>query len=76
MVVGLDPDSPELSLGHLVGFLGDDLLAVVFTDDLVTKMHDSLPMVLFRFEILVKCDEALQSSRARLGCIFLFPGCY
>jgi hypothetical protein len=63
MAVGLDPYSPELSLGNLVGLLGDDLPAVVFSDDSITKMHDSLPIVLFRFEVL-------RSSRARLGCVF------
>jgi hypothetical protein len=57
MVVGLDPDPPELSLGNLIGLLGDDLPAVVFRDDPITKMHDSLPMVLFRLGILVKLYE-------------------
>jgi hypothetical protein len=54
MLAGPDPDSPELSLGNLVNLLGDDLPAVVFSDDPITKMHASLPMVLSRFEILVK----------------------
>jgi cytochrome c oxidase assembly factor CtaG len=58
MVVGLDLASPELSLGNLVSLLGDDLPAVVLSDDPITKMYDSLPMVLFRFEILVKLYEA------------------
>jgi hypothetical protein len=38
----------------LLLILGDDLPAVVFSDDPITTMHDSLSMVLFRFEILVK----------------------
>jgi hypothetical protein len=58
VAVSLDPDSPEISLGNNVGLLGDDLPAVVFNDDPITKMHDSLPMVLFHFEILVKLSEA------------------
>jgi hypothetical protein len=58
MVVGLDPDSPELSLGNLVCLLGDGLPAVIFGDASITKMHDSLSMVLFGFEILVKLYEA------------------
>jgi hypothetical protein len=65
MVVGLGPDSPELSLG----LLGDDLPAVVFSDDQITKMHDSLPMVLFRFEILVKLFEA----RELVWVTYFFP---
>jgi hypothetical protein len=58
MVVGLREDSPELSLGFLIHLIRDDLPAVVFSDQPMTKMHDSLPMVLFRFEILVKLYEA------------------
>jgi hypothetical protein len=54
MVVGLDPDSPGLSLGNLVGLLRDNLPAAVFSDGPITKMHDSLPMVLFHFEILMR----------------------
>jgi hypothetical protein len=60
MVVGLRQDSPELSLGSLIHLIRDDLLAVVFSDEPVTKMHDSLPMVLFRFEIRVKLYEACE----------------
>jgi hypothetical protein len=58
MVVGLTTDSQELDLERLVLLLADDLPAVVFSDDQMTKMHDSLPMVLFRFEILLKIYEA------------------
>jgi hypothetical protein len=58
MIVGLDPDSPEFSFGNLIGLLGDDLPAIVFSDDPTTKMHDSLPMVLLHFEILVKLHAA------------------
>jgi hypothetical protein len=47
-----------LSLSRLVRLLGNDLTAVIFSDDPVTKMHDSLPMVLFRFEIPVKLYQA------------------
>jgi hypothetical protein len=58
MVVGLRHDSPELSLGSLIYSIRDDLRAVVFSDEPVTKMDDSLPIALFRFEILVKLYEA------------------
>jgi hypothetical protein len=53
MVFGLQQDSPELSQCSLIHLIGGDLPAVVFGDELITKMQDSLPMVLFRFEILV-----------------------
>jgi hypothetical protein len=69
IVIGLDQDSPELSLGNLVGLLGNDLPAVVFSDDPITKMHDSLLMALFRFEILVKLYEA----RERAWVAYFFP---
>jgi hypothetical protein len=38
--------------------LCDDLSSIVFSDDPITKIHGSLPMVLFRFEILLKLCEA------------------
>jgi hypothetical protein len=60
MLASLDPDSPELSLGNLVGLLGDDLPAVVFSDDPITKMYASLPMVVSRFEILMKLFGACE----------------
>jgi hypothetical protein len=69
MVVGLDSDSPELSLGNLDGLLGADLSAVVFSDDPTTKIHDSLPMTRFRFEIPVKLHEARELTWAR----YFFP---
>jgi hypothetical protein len=67
LVVGLDPDSPELSYGN-----GDDLPAVVFSDGPVTKMHDSLSMVLFRFKILVKLLQACELA----WVAYFFPWCY
>jgi hypothetical protein len=71
MVVGLETSFPELSLSRLVRLLGDDLPAVVFNDDPVTKIRDSLPMVLFRFEILVKLYEA----REMAWVAYSFRGC-
>jgi hypothetical protein len=69
MIVGFKPDSPASALGNLVGLLGDDLLAVVFSDEPITKMHDSLPMFLFRFEILMKFCEVHE-----LGSVaYFFP---
>jgi hypothetical protein len=70
MVVGLDPDSPELSFGNLFGLLGDDLPAIVFNDDPITKMHDSLPMLLFRFKVLVKLYEVRELIW--VTCFFLW----
>jgi hypothetical protein len=58
MIVGLASDSPELSLGNLADLLGDDLPAVVFSNGLITRMHDSLLIVLFRLGITVKLSEA------------------
>jgi hypothetical protein len=49
IVVGLRQNPPELSLGSLIHFIPHEP---------VTKIHDSLPMVLFRFEILVNLYEA------------------
>jgi hypothetical protein len=59
MVIGRDARSPELSLQRLVELLRDDLAPIVFSDDLITKMHDSLPIILFRFGH----SEALRSPR-------------
>jgi hypothetical protein len=58
MVVDLDSNSIELYLQRLIDLLRDDLSPTVFSDDPITKMYDSLPMVLFRFEILLKLYEA------------------
>jgi hypothetical protein len=69
VVVRLDPDSPELSRANLVGLFDKSLPAVVFSDDPITKMHDSLPTVVFRFEILVKLYEA----RELAWVAYIFP---
>jgi hypothetical protein len=58
MAVGLDTTSRELTLQTLKTLLIGDLPPIVLSDDRITKMHDSLPMVLFRFETLTKLDEA------------------
>jgi hypothetical protein len=47
MVVGLDPDSPELSLGNLIDLRGDYLPAVVFSDDPITKCMTRCPWFSF-----------------------------
>jgi hypothetical protein len=62
MVVGLDNNSIELELQCLIDLLREDLFPIVFSDDPTTKMYDSLPMVLFRFEILLKLYEARELS--------------
>jgi hypothetical protein len=60
MIVGVHIESSDLDLDIIVSFLHDDLPPVVFSDDSMTKMHDSLAMILFRFEILLKLYEAEQ----------------
>jgi hypothetical protein len=62
MVVGLGRASPELNLGNRVRLLGDDLPAVVFSDEPIIKTHDSVPTGLFRFAVLVKLHEARELS--------------
>jgi hypothetical protein len=62
MVVGLDGNLIELDLQRLSDLLRDDLSPIVFNDDPITKMYDSLPMVLFHFEILLKPSEARELS--------------
>jgi hypothetical protein len=70
MVVGLGRNSIKLDLQRLIDLLRDDLSPFVFSDDPITKMYDSLPMVLFRFEILLKLCEARE-----LGWVaYFFPG--
>jgi hypothetical protein len=69
IMVGLDADSLELSLGHVVRLLGGDLPAVVFSDEPTAKMHDSLLMVLFRLESLIKLPDAQEPA-----CVtYFFP---
>jgi hypothetical protein len=69
MVVGLDGNSIESDLQRLADLLRDNLSPIVFSDDPITKMDDSLPMVLFHFEILLKLYEAQE-----LGWIaYFFP---
>jgi hypothetical protein len=57
MVVDLDSNSIESDLQRLVDLLRDDLSPLVFSDDLITEMCNSLPMVLFRFEVFLKLYE-------------------
>jgi hypothetical protein len=58
MVVGLLATDQMLDVQILRDLFRGDLPAIVFCNDPITKMHDSLPMVLFRFECLVKIYEA------------------
>jgi hypothetical protein len=58
MVVGLNGSSIEVDRERLIDLLRDDLSPIVFGDNPITKTSDSLPMVLFRFEILLKLYEA------------------
>jgi hypothetical protein len=61
MVVGLDPDAPHLDVQVLRYLFRGDLPSIVFSDDALTKMHDSLP-VSFRVS-----RQTFQSERAGLG---------
>jgi hypothetical protein len=45
-------------IGNHVHLVGNDLPVIVFSDDPRTKLHDLVPRVLFRFEILLKLCEA------------------
>jgi hypothetical protein len=72
MLVGLQQDSPELLLGSVIHLIDGDLPAVVFSNGPITKMYNSLPMALFRLEILVKLSEA----RAFIWVVYFFHGCY
>jgi hypothetical protein len=58
MVIGLDGNLIELDLQRLIDLLRNDPSPIVFCDGPITKMYDSLLMVLFRFEILMKLYEA------------------
>jgi hypothetical protein len=57
MVVALDGNSIELHLQRLIDLLRDNLSPIVFSDNPTTKMYDSLSMILFHFEILLKLYE-------------------
>jgi hypothetical protein len=63
LVVGLDGNSIELDFQRLIDLLRHDLSPIVCSDDPITKMYDSLPMVLFRFEIPLKLYEARELDR-------------
>jgi hypothetical protein len=47
MMVGLETGTVELNLQCLIELLYDDLPPIVSSDDPMTKMHESLPMILF-----------------------------
>jgi hypothetical protein len=58
MVVGLETDTDRLSPERFIEVIKGDFPAVVFSDEQVAKMGDSLPITLFRFEILLKLCES------------------
>jgi hypothetical protein len=58
ITLDLKTDTAELNLEKLSEMIGSNLPAVVFSDEPVTKMHDSLSMALFRFQILLKLFKA------------------
>jgi hypothetical protein len=69
MVVGLETDTAQLSLQRLIEVIESDLPAIVFSNEQVTKIHDSLLMALFRFEILLKLYESRE-----FACVtYFFP---
>jgi hypothetical protein len=63
MVVDLGTGTAELNLERLTELLSDDLPPIVFSDDPMTKMHNSLLMVLFRFEHILTLYEAEELGR-------------
>jgi hypothetical protein len=69
MAVGLEVSGPTLELSALKRLLQATLPPVVFCDAPITKMHDSLPMLLFRFETLIKLSEHGQLA----WLAYLFP---
>jgi hypothetical protein len=58
MTIDLESTTSELKFDTLVERIGDDLSAIIFSNDPIRKMRDSLPMALFRFEVLEKLSEA------------------
>jgi hypothetical protein len=58
MVLGFHDSAPRLDLEAIKELLKDLLPPVVFSDDQLTKMHDSLPIQLFRFNVLWRIFEA------------------
>jgi hypothetical protein len=62
MVIGITTDSGDLILQQLIDLRRDHLSPIVFSNDPIIKIHDFLPMLLFRFEILLKLDEARELS--------------
>jgi hypothetical protein len=51
--VGLRVSSPEISINAIIEVLDFDLPRIVFNDQKITKMHDSLPILLFQHKYLV-----------------------
>jgi hypothetical protein len=70
MVMGLEIDMAQLDLEGFIEVILCDLPAVVFSDEQVTKIHNSLPMALFCFEILLKLYESREFTRVT----YFFPG--
>jgi hypothetical protein len=69
MTRGLKTDRAELNLEKPMEVIGSDLPVVVFSDESVTKMHNSLPISLFRFQILLKLYE----TREFAWLAYFFP---
>jgi hypothetical protein len=68
MVVGLETATAPFSLKSYIEVIEGDLPGVVSSDEQVTKMHDSLPTALFRFETLLKLYESREL--AWVTCFF------
>jgi hypothetical protein len=58
MVIGMDPSSVRLDVEELKALLRGILPDVCFCDDPITKMHDSLPIRMFRFDVLKILSDA------------------
>jgi hypothetical protein len=70
MVMGLETDMAQLGLEGFIEEILCDLPAVVFSDEQVTKIHNSLPMAWCCFEIFLK----LYKSREFTWVTYFSPG--
>jgi hypothetical protein len=68
-VVGTSASSAELDLAELKRVLGSILPDVCFCDHPITKMHDKLPIKMFRFDVL----ETLYKEDLRTWYAYFYP---
>jgi hypothetical protein len=66
-------DSTELTFDILINVLGCCVPSIVFSDAETTKIHDSLPMVLFRFQhAMTLLTEGLKEQQVAQGWLGWF----